>query len=83
MLVPRLIARLGEAQDGTEWTGTGWDRDGWAGTRVQLPGGIWSSVLTGENVPGGEVLAGDLLRRFPVAVLYQPPPGQPGPDRAG
>ena len=72
VLVPRLVARLGEADAGTDWTGKDWDRGGWADTCVHLPGRDWTSVLTGENAGGGEASAGELLRRFPVAVLRQP-----------
>ncbi len=83
VLVPRLVARLGEAGNGTEWTGQGWDRGGWAGTEVTLPGGAWTSVLTGDSVAGGPAGPGDLLRRFPVAVLCQPGSGQPGSGQPG
>ena len=78
VLVPRLVARLGEAQGGTDWTGKGWDRAGWAGTLADLPEGTWTSVLTGERHPGGLASAGGLLCRFPVAVLSQPDPGREG-----
>jgi (1->4)-alpha-D-glucan 1-alpha-D-glucosylmutase len=54
VVVPRLLARLG---------------DDWAGTTVALPGGAWVDVLTGEPTGGGEASVGALLRRFPVAVL--------------
>jgi (1->4)-alpha-D-glucan 1-alpha-D-glucosylmutase len=72
VLVPRLVARLAEAEDGTDWNGHEWDRGSWDGTTVALPDGAWTSVLTGEDVAGGEVSAGDLLRRFPVAALCRP-----------
>jgi (1->4)-alpha-D-glucan 1-alpha-D-glucosylmutase len=71
VLVPRLVARLGEAENGTDWTGPHWDRGGWDETRVELPEGSWTSVLTGEQSPGGQAGVGDLLARFPVAVLSQ------------
>jgi len=54
VLVPRLLTGLA---------------DGWADTKVALPGGAWASVLTGDKVDGGEVSAAALTRRFPVAVL--------------
>jgi (1->4)-alpha-D-glucan 1-alpha-D-glucosylmutase len=41
----------------------------WPGTTVELPGGGWVDVLTGEGVGGGSVSVADLLERFPVAVL--------------
>jgi maltooligosyltrehalose synthase len=59
VVVPRL-ARPGET---------------WAGTTVELPGGTWTDVLTGDAVTsdgtGGTASVGvaSLLRRFPVAVL--------------
>jgi (1->4)-alpha-D-glucan 1-alpha-D-glucosylmutase len=59
VVVPRL-ARPGET---------------WAGTTVELPGGAWTDVLTGDAVTsdgtGGTSSVGvaSLLRRFPVAVL--------------
>jgi (1->4)-alpha-D-glucan 1-alpha-D-glucosylmutase len=59
VVVPRL-ARPGET---------------WAGTAVELPGGTWTDVLTGDAVTsdgaGGAASVGvaSLLRRFPVAVL--------------
>jgi (1->4)-alpha-D-glucan 1-alpha-D-glucosylmutase len=42
---------------------------GWADTVVSLPPGRWVDVLTGNQTDGGDVAAGSLLRRFPVAVL--------------
>ena len=74
--MPRLVARLGEAAAGTDWTAAGWDRGGWADTRVDLPEGAWTSVLTGDRLAGGPARAGDLLGRFPVAVLSAPQPGR-------
>jgi (1->4)-alpha-D-glucan 1-alpha-D-glucosylmutase len=41
----------------------------WPGTTVELPGGAWVDVLTGDRVDGGSVSVAALLRRFPVAVL--------------
>ncbi len=53
VVVPRLVAGIGD----------------WAGTTVALPAGRWTDVLTGDQVEGGDVSPGQLLRRFPVAVL--------------
>jgi (1->4)-alpha-D-glucan 1-alpha-D-glucosylmutase len=41
----------------------------WCGTAVEIPGGQWRNVLTGENLMGGGARISDLLRRFPVALL--------------
>ncbi|MFW6181551.1 MAG: malto-oligosyltrehalose synthase, partial [Spirochaetota bacterium] len=41
----------------------------WQDTGVELPGGDWCNLLTGERVTGGPAAAGDLLGRFPVALL--------------
>jgi (1->4)-alpha-D-glucan 1-alpha-D-glucosylmutase len=54
VVVPRLPVRLG---------------GDWADTVVNLPPGRWVDVLTGDQTDGGDVAAGSLLRRFPVAVL--------------
>jgi (1->4)-alpha-D-glucan 1-alpha-D-glucosylmutase len=54
VVVPRLVADPARA---------------WPGTTVDLPGGRWADVLTGDAVDGGRVGVADLLRRFPVAVL--------------
>ncbi len=53
-LVPRWSSLLGNA---------------WEQTRITLPGGEWSDRLTGALWPGGEVLVGELLAQFPVALL--------------
>jgi (1->4)-alpha-D-glucan 1-alpha-D-glucosylmutase len=42
---------------------------GWDETAVTLPAGYWRHVLTDEKFAGGDIAVGDLLRRFPVAVL--------------
>jgi (1->4)-alpha-D-glucan 1-alpha-D-glucosylmutase len=44
-------------------------RGEWADTVVDLAPGRWHNVLTGDEVFGGEVGLGDLLARFPVALL--------------
>ena len=53
-LAPRLIA--------------GGD-DSWRTATVALPPGRWSNLLTGEELSGGRHRAGDMLARFPVALL--------------
>lgn len=42
--------------------------EGWSEARVELPSGAWIDVLTGDVVRG-EVSAGALFARFPVALL--------------
>jgi (1->4)-alpha-D-glucan 1-alpha-D-glucosylmutase len=54
VIVPRLVARPDQA---------------WPAAMVELPGGGWVDVLTGDRVDGGSVSVAALLRRFPVAVL--------------
>jgi (1->4)-alpha-D-glucan 1-alpha-D-glucosylmutase len=44
-------------------------RAGWEGTWVDLPAGGWRDVLTGEEWEGGRRGLGELLARFPVALL--------------
>jgi (1->4)-alpha-D-glucan 1-alpha-D-glucosylmutase len=44
-------------------------REGWRDTRVSLPEGKWRNVLGACEVAGGEVPAGELFSRFPVALL--------------
>jgi (1->4)-alpha-D-glucan 1-alpha-D-glucosylmutase len=41
----------------------------WGDTTVDLPGGKWSNELTGESTDGGRAKVGELLERFPVALL--------------
>jgi (1->4)-alpha-D-glucan 1-alpha-D-glucosylmutase len=41
----------------------------WGGTSLDLPGGQWRNVLTGDMVNGGRVRVQALLHRFPVALL--------------
>jgi (1->4)-alpha-D-glucan 1-alpha-D-glucosylmutase len=60
VVVPRLLARLG---------GDPSSPGSWQGTTVTLPGGGWTDVLTGAQVPGGTVEVQALLERFPVTVL--------------
>ena len=53
-VVPRLTIRL---------------NGDWKDTHMDIPDGTWSNILTGETVAGGTVRIGELLRRFPVALL--------------
>jgi (1->4)-alpha-D-glucan 1-alpha-D-glucosylmutase len=57
VVVPRLTIRL--------------DGD-WADTSLDVPGDGWRNVLTGDELDGGNMSVGDLLRRFPVALLERP-----------
>jgi (1->4)-alpha-D-glucan 1-alpha-D-glucosylmutase len=41
----------------------------WGDTAIDLPEGRWTDELTGEGVEGGRTGVGDLLARFPVALL--------------
>lgn len=52
-VAPRLSARVG----------------GWKDTLLELPGGRWTDLLTGEERGGGSVSLSSLLNRFPVALL--------------
>ena len=56
VVVPRLTLRLGGA---------------WRATAIELPGGRWRNVLTGEGRQGGRVRMATLLARFPVALLVR------------
>jgi (1->4)-alpha-D-glucan 1-alpha-D-glucosylmutase len=53
VVVPRLVVGLG---------------DDWAGTTIELPGGVWRDVITGATRSGVPAVA-DVLAPFPVAVL--------------
>jgi (1->4)-alpha-D-glucan 1-alpha-D-glucosylmutase len=47
-------------------------RDEWGETEVEIPRGAWRDALSGErHVSSGAVLAAQLLRRFPVALLVR------------
>ncbi|MGH9074376.1 MAG: malto-oligosyltrehalose synthase, partial [Acidimicrobiales bacterium] len=39
------------------------------GTTVELPSGRWRNVLTGDHLSGGAAGVGEMLHRFPVALL--------------
>ncbi|HWO09777.1 MAG TPA: hypothetical protein VNN80_09870, partial [Polyangiaceae bacterium] len=61
VLVPRLTSRLARTPQG------GID---WHGTTLELQGGRYRSLLTGDVFDGAAPLAVDrLLARFPVALL--------------
>ena len=53
-VVPRLVIRRGKD---------------WADTVLLLPEGDWVNELTGAEAGSGECAVGELLRRFPVALL--------------
>jgi maltooligosyltrehalose synthase len=76
--VPRLLARLALADDSA--TEARWLRDpfsdpGWDETLIAVPAASWLDQLAGVTLQagrhGGErvLRAGELLRRFPVALL--------------
>jgi (1->4)-alpha-D-glucan 1-alpha-D-glucosylmutase len=54
VVAPRLPLRLG---------------GDWLETTITTPEGRWSNILTDEEVRGGELKVGQLLARFPVALL--------------
>jgi len=43
----------------------------WDDTALEIPRGNWRNILTDESVNGGRNPVGDLLRRFPVALLVR------------
>jgi (1->4)-alpha-D-glucan 1-alpha-D-glucosylmutase len=53
-IVPRLVMGLGAS---------------WDDTAIELPAGSWTNEMTGEVLRGGVVAMGNLLARFPVAML--------------
>jgi (1->4)-alpha-D-glucan 1-alpha-D-glucosylmutase len=55
-IVPRLVLGLG---------------GDWGETLVDLPTGSWQNVLTHEEVEGGGRRLGEILERFPVALLVR------------
>ncbi|MGH9065906.1 MAG: malto-oligosyltrehalose synthase, partial [Acidimicrobiales bacterium] len=64
-VVPRLVHDLWRSEpDGGGFVGSGL-----SGVTVDLPAGRWQNVLTGEDAGGGRAGAGELLARFPVALL--------------
>lgn len=58
--VSTVVPRLSGGPDGD-----------WSDTTVVIPGGVWSNVLTGETVAGGEIRVAALWSRFPVALLVR------------
>jgi (1->4)-alpha-D-glucan 1-alpha-D-glucosylmutase len=44
---------------------------GFGNTMVELPGGRWKNLLTGEGVNGGRARVQSLLQRFPVGLLVR------------
>ena len=46
----------------------------WGDTALDVPDGRWRNELTGDVVSGGSVKLGDLLHRFPVALLAKEEP---------
>ena len=53
--------------------------EGFTQHTVVLPEGSWADVLTGARHEGGSVLLGDLLRRYPCAVLEKVDPDADAP----
>jgi (1->4)-alpha-D-glucan 1-alpha-D-glucosylmutase len=45
------------------------EAEGWGETAIVIPEGLWRNRLTGERVGGGRVNVGELLEKFPVALL--------------
>jgi (1->4)-alpha-D-glucan 1-alpha-D-glucosylmutase len=43
--------------------------EAWEETAVVMPEGRWRNRLTGEEIAGGRVRVGELLEKFPVALL--------------
>jgi len=41
----------------------------WEETSIEVPSGRWKNRLTGAEIAGGRVLLGELLKKFPVALL--------------
>ena len=46
-------------------------RGNWGETVIDIPHGSWRNALTHESVYGGEILIADLLKRFPLALLWR------------
>jgi maltooligosyltrehalose synthase len=55
IVVPRLNLKRGDV----------WNDD----TRVELPAGPWNNMLSREEVRGPWIRIGELLERFPVALM--------------
>jgi (1->4)-alpha-D-glucan 1-alpha-D-glucosylmutase len=46
-------------------------KGGWADTRLPLPPGVWSDALTGAGIGSGQISVGQVLARYPVALLVR------------
>jgi (1->4)-alpha-D-glucan 1-alpha-D-glucosylmutase len=55
-IVPRLVAKLG---------------GDWRDTEIEIPHGEWTNHLTGERLRASRIKPGELMRRFPVALLVR------------
>jgi len=53
-IVPRLAAKLG---------------GDWRDTEIEIPHGEWTNHLTGDRLRASRIKPGELMRRFPVALL--------------
>ena len=53
-IVPRLVIRAGGH---------------WQGTKICVPQGSWTNVLSGQPIDGGDIELSELWREFPVALL--------------
>jgi (1->4)-alpha-D-glucan 1-alpha-D-glucosylmutase len=66
-VVPRLVSALASQAQLPDLVGA--VSRSLTGASVALPPGRWKNVLTGDGLDGGEVDAGGVLSRFPVALL--------------
>ncbi|HEX8802635.1 MAG TPA: hypothetical protein VF743_00540, partial [Acidimicrobiales bacterium] len=66
VVVPRLVLGL---LGGTGSTDPNPARSAWGDTTVDLPDGTWIDLVTGAGWRGGARGLGELLDRFPVALL--------------
>ena len=48
------------------------ERGGWGDTTILLPSREMQNVITGDRFEGGELRVGDILNRYPVALLVTP-----------
>jgi maltooligosyltrehalose synthase len=48
--------------------------EGWGGTTIVWPEGIWCNALTGEMTEGGERAASTVFKSFPLALWYRKEP---------
>jgi maltooligosyltrehalose synthase len=68
-IVPRLVIRAGGHSAGAEAPALRWQGSLWQGTRICVPQGSWTNVLSGQPYDGGEIELSELWRDFPVALL--------------